>query len=62
MNQLRFAEQWIIGAQQEAEAGAKSADLAHKHVMLEASLDNLKAWYGSLEVPEARRLSARGRN
>jgi putative transposase len=42
----------------EAEAGAKTADLARKHVVSEATLYNCKAKYGGLEASEAKRLRA----
>ena len=42
----------------EAEAGAKTADLARKHGVSEATLYNWKAKYGGLEVSEAKRLRA----
>ena len=42
----------------EAEAGAKTADLAREHGISEATLYNWKASYGGLEVSEAKRLRA----
>lgn len=42
----------------EAGAGAKTADLARKHGILEATLYNWNAKYGGLEVCEAKRLRA----
>ena len=42
----------------EAEAGAKTADLARRHGVSEATLYNWKAKYGGLEVSEAKRLRA----
>ena len=42
----------------EAEAGAKTADLAREHGISEATLYNRKAKYGGLEVSEAKRLRA----
>jgi putative transposase len=42
----------------EAEAGAKTADLARRHGVSEATIYNWKSKYGGLEVSEARRLRA----
>ncbi|WP_086000132.1 IS3 family transposase [Novosphingobium sp. AP12] len=56
MKRARFSEEQIIGVLKEAEAGAKTADLARRHGVSEATLYNWKAKYGGLEVSEARRL------
>jgi putative transposase len=40
----------------EHEAGAKTADMARKHGVSEATLYNWKAKYGGMEVSEAKRL------
>ncbi len=40
----------------EHEAGAKTADLARKHGVSEATLYNWKAKYGGMDVSEAKRL------
>jgi putative transposase len=42
----------------EAEAGVKTADLARRHGVSEATLYNWKAKFGGLEVSEAKRLRA----
>jgi putative transposase len=56
MKRKRFSEEQIITVLREHEAVAKTADLARKHGISEATLYNWKAKYGGLEVSEARRL------
>ncbi len=56
MKRTRLSEEQIIGLLKEAEAGAKTADLARRHGVSEATIYNWKAKYGGLEVSEARRL------
>lgn len=56
MKRLRFTEEQIIGVLKEAEAGAKTAELARRHGVSEATIYNWKAKYGGLEVSEAKRL------
>ena len=56
MKRTRFTEEQIIGLLKEAEAGAKTADLARRHGVSEATIYNWKAKYGGLEVSEAKRL------
>lgn len=56
MKRTRFSEEQIIGVLKEAEAGAKTADLARRHGVSEATIYNWKAKYGELEVSEAKRL------
>ena len=57
MKRTMFSEEQIIGVLKEAEAGAKTADLARRHGVSEATIYNWKSKYGGLEVSEARRLS-----
>ena len=56
MKRKRVTERQIIGVLKEAEAGAKTADLARQHGVFEATIYNWKSKYSGLVVPEARRL------
>ena len=56
MKRTRFTEEQIIGILKEAVSGAKTADLARRHGVSEATIYNWKAKYGGLEVSEAKRL------
>ncbi|WP_442896843.1 IS3 family transposase [Erythrobacter sp.] len=56
MKRTRFSEEQIIGVLKEAEAGAKTADLARRHGVSEATIYNWKSKYCGLEVSDARRL------
>ena len=58
MKRLRFSEEQIIGVLKEAEAGAKTGELARRHGVSEATIYNWKAKYGGLEVSDAKRLRA----
>lgn len=58
MKRKRFSEEQIIGVLREHEAGAKTADLARRHGISEATLYNWKAKYGGMDVSDARRLKA----
>ena len=56
MKRARFTEEQIIGVLREHEAGAKTAELARKHGVSEATLYNWKAKFGGMDVSEAKRL------
>ncbi len=58
MKRIRFTEEQIVAVLRQHEAGVKTADLARKHGISEATLCNWKAKYGGLEVSEAKRLKA----
>ena len=56
MKRARFTEEQIIAVLKEHEAGAKTADLARKHGISEATIYNWKAKFGGMDVSEAKRL------
>jgi len=56
MKRIRFTEEQIIGVLREHDAGARTADLALKHGISEATLYNWKAKYGGMDVSDAKRL------
>lgn len=58
MKRKRFTEEQIIAVLREHEAGTKTADLARKHGISEATLYNWKAKYGGMDVSDAKRLRA----
>lgn len=58
MKRARFTEEQIIAVLKEHEAGVKTADLARKHGISEATIYNWKAKFGGMDVSEAKRLRA----
>jgi putative transposase len=56
VKRIRFTEEQIIAVLREHEAGAKTADLARKHGISEATLYNWKAKYSGMDVSDAKRL------
>lgn len=56
MKRERFTEEQIIAVLKEHEAGAKTADLARKHGISEATRYNWKAEFGGMDASEAKRL------
>ena len=51
MKRARFTEEQIIGVLKEHEAGAKTANMARKHGVSEATLNNWKAKYAAWMSP-----------
>ena len=58
MVRKRYTEEQIIAALNEAEAGARTADLCRKHGMSDATFYNWKAKYAGLTVSELKRLKS----
>jgi putative transposase len=58
MKRSRFSEEQIISILREHEAGAKTADVARRHGISEATLYNWKSKFGGMDVSDARRLRA----
>ena len=58
MKRARFTEEQIIAVLKEHGGGTKTADLARKHGISEATIYNWKAKFGGMDVSEARRLKA----
>ena len=58
MKRARFTEEQIIAVLKDHEAGTKTADLARKHGISEATIYNWKAKFGGMDVSEAKRLKA----
>jgi transposase-like protein len=51
MKRARFTEEQIIAVLKEHEAGAKTADLARRHGISEATIYNWKAKFGGMVSP-----------
>jgi putative transposase len=63
MKPSRFTEEQIIGILRDQEAGAKMADVCHKHGISSATFCKWKVKYGGLDVSNAKRLrSLEGEN
>ena len=58
MKRKPFTEEQIIEVLREHEAGAKTADLARKYSVSEATLHNWKAKFGGMDVSDAKKLGA----
>ncbi len=56
MGRKRYTEEQIIGVLNEAEAGARTAELCRQHGMSEATFYKWKAKYAGLTVSELKRL------
>ena len=63
MKPSRFTEEQIIGILRDQKAGAKMADVCHKHGISSATFCKWKVKYGGLDVSNAKRLrSLEGEN
>ena len=60
MKRSRFTEAQVIGILKEAEAGAKTADLARKHAVSEHTIYRWKAKYGGMGLTRFRRHLMKG--
>jgi putative transposase len=58
MKRARFTEEQIIGVLRESEAGVKTADVARKHGVSEATLYNWKGLCCKTDVGDSRRESS----
>ena len=58
MVRKRYTEEQIIAVLNEAETGARTADLCRKHGMSDATFYNWKAKYAGLTVSELKRLKS----
>ena len=58
MVRKRYTEEQIIGVLNEAESGARTADLCRKRGMSDATFYNWKAKYAGLTVSELKRLKS----
>ena len=58
MVRKRYTEEQIIAVLNEAESGARTADLCRKHGMSDATFYNWKAKYAGLTVSELKRLKS----
>ena len=58
MIRKRYTEEQIIAVLNEAEAGARTADLCRKYGMSDATFYNWKAKYAGLPVSELKRLKS----
>ncbi len=56
MKRKRFTEEQIIGILREQGADAKTADLARRYGLSEATLYNWKAKFGGMDVSDAKKL------
>jgi putative transposase len=54
----RFPEEQIVGTLREQEAGAKTADVCHKHRISGAAFYKWRAKYGALDVTNAKRFGS----
>ena len=58
MKRKRFSKSRLLGFCASMRRGARTADLARKHGVSEATIYNWKAKYGGMDVSDAKRLKA----
>ena len=56
MKRSKFTEEQIVAILRKQEAGARTADVRRRHGVSSATFYAWKAKYGSMDVPETKRL------
>src|SRR5579883_2638398 len=61
MKRSRFSEEQIIGILKEHQAGLSAVEICRKYGISDATFYNWRSKYGGMDVPDAKREGARGR-